>query len=70
MMTDRQAEMLNDTGWGVGPDKDAELVATVMRGDTTAFNDLVRRHGRLVYRVTIAITGKKRMPRKHYRTRS
>ncbi len=39
------------------PDPDASLVARVQKGDTGAFEELVRRHSRAVYRAVVAITG-------------
>jgi RNA polymerase sigma-70 factor (ECF subfamily) len=38
------------------PDKDAELVRSVLAGDPAAFEELVRRHEKRVYRVAMAIT--------------
>ncbi|MCI0348124.1 MAG: sigma-70 family RNA polymerase sigma factor [Acidobacteriales bacterium] len=38
-------------------DTDTDLVRSVLQGDARAFEDLVRRHEKRVYRVTIAITG-------------
>lgn len=39
------------------PDDDLPLLDRVLAGDAQAFEDLVQRHKRRVYRVTIAITG-------------
>ena len=41
----------------VSADPDAEFVARVKAGDTDAFEELVRRHGRKVYRSLIGILG-------------
>jgi RNA polymerase sigma-70 factor, ECF subfamily len=41
----------------VSADPDAEFVARVKAGETDAFEDLVRRHGRRVYRSLIGILG-------------
>ena len=41
----------------VSADPDAEFVARVKAGDTDAFEELVRRHGRRVYRSLIGILG-------------
>ena len=41
----------------VSDDPDAEFVARVKAGDTDAFEELVRRHGRRVYRSLIGILG-------------
>jgi len=38
------------------PDQDAALVSQVLAGDVAAFEELVRRHDRRIYRVTLAIT--------------
>jgi RNA polymerase sigma-70 factor (ECF subfamily) len=40
-----------------GKDSDAHLVDKARRGDTAAFEDLVRRHHRRVYRTLMGITG-------------
>lgn len=40
-----------------GPDEDVRLVDRVLAGDKQAFEELVRRHERRVYRITLAITG-------------
>lgn len=39
-----------------GPDQDTSLVSQVLSGDLSAFEELVRRHDRRIYRVTLAIT--------------
>lgn len=39
------------------PDTDLALLESVLGGDNRAFDDLVRRHERRVYRTTIAVTG-------------
>jgi len=39
------------------PDPDAEFVARVNAGETDAFEELVRRHGRKIYRSLLAILG-------------
>ena len=41
------------------PNPDAALIAQVLGGDLAAFEELVRRHERRVYRVTLAITQNK-----------
>lgn len=47
----------NRNGREARPDHDAELVANALQGVSGAFEELVRRHEKRVYRVTIAITG-------------
>ena len=44
-------------GTGFAETGDAELVARVLAGDTSAFATLVRRHERRVFRVTLAVSG-------------
>lgn len=39
-----------------GPDQDTAVVSQVLSGDLAAFEELVRRHDRRIYRVTLAIT--------------
>ena len=46
------------TGESVSDDPDLEIVQRVKDGDTDAFEELVRRHGRRVYRSLIGILGK------------
>ena len=47
------------TAPGAGIDQDQDLVSQVLSGNLQAFEDLVRRHDRRVYRVTLAITQNK-----------
>ncbi len=42
---------------GPGPDADSELVLRAQGGDLEAFEELVRRHQRRIYRTLIGITG-------------
>ncbi|MGH9724687.1 MAG: sigma-70 family RNA polymerase sigma factor [Candidatus Acidiferrales bacterium] len=44
-------------GWENPAEEDAALVARVLGGDRRAFEPLVRRHERRVYRVTLAVLG-------------
>jgi RNA polymerase sigma-70 factor, ECF subfamily len=50
---DPNANSANSTG----RDEDLQLVNRVLAGEKQAFEELVRRHERRVYRVTLAITG-------------
>ncbi len=46
-------------GSGTGEDADAEVVARVKAGDLNAFEELVRRHSRRIYRTLVGILGER-----------
>lgn len=53
----RQIEEPDSAGEFVSYDPDFEIVARVKNGDTDAFEELVRKHGRRVYRSLVGILG-------------
>jgi RNA polymerase sigma-70 factor (ECF subfamily) len=53
----RQIEEPDSAGEFVSDDPDFEIVARVKNGDTDAFEELVRKHGRRVYRSLVGILG-------------
>jgi len=55
--SERQIPKVELTGDFVSDDPDFEIVARVRNGDTDAFEELVRKHGRRVYRSLLGITG-------------
>jgi RNA polymerase sigma-70 factor, ECF subfamily len=55
--SERRISEADSPGDFVSDDPDFEIVARVRHGDTDAFEELVRRHGRRVYRSLLAIVG-------------
>jgi RNA polymerase sigma-70 factor, ECF subfamily len=55
--SERQISETDFTGDVVSDDPDFEIVVRVKNGDTDAFEELVRKHGRRVYRSLIGILG-------------
>ena len=55
--SERQIKEPESAGDFVSDDPDFEIVARVLNGETEAFEELVRKHGRRVYRSLLAIVG-------------
>src|SRR5262249_4518003 len=55
--SERQIPEIELSGEVVSDDPDFEIVARVRNGETDAFEELVRKHGRRVYRSLLAIVG-------------
>jgi len=56
-VTNLPAPEARPTEWSVASDPDAEAVARVQNGDVDAFEDLINRHSRRVYRTLVGILG-------------